>query len=265
MSHKSHKSLKHKKRRRDRQEEEEGSEEGGKTRSSLVDYSKVSDRHVGDSRYKKHAASRKPEGAPTVAASASTFAAPAPAKMSSQMEAVVRLLSGQEERTIAQKLADSNRPTWEQYKKDNSDKLNLEGVDQKKMEEYRAQLDKEREARLARGTNHGKKSSSSNKKSSKRRDHYSSEEDDISEEREEKRKARKKHKKKHKKKHRRHDDHSCESLDDDDSSSCTSDDRRRRKKKKKHHKHDKNKDESGNESDGSHYRLSKFFNQGSEE
>ena len=44
-----------------------------------------------------------------------------PAPMSSQMQAVVRLLSGQEERTIAQKLADSNRPTWEQYKKDNED------------------------------------------------------------------------------------------------------------------------------------------------
>jgi hypothetical protein len=55
--------------------------------------------------------------------------------MSSQMEAVVRLISGREERTIAEKLADSNRPTWEQYKKDNQDKLNLDGLDQKKMEE----------------------------------------------------------------------------------------------------------------------------------
>ena len=38
-------------------------------------------------------------------------------------------MTGQEERTIAQKLADSNRPTWEQYKKDNEDKLNLEKTD----------------------------------------------------------------------------------------------------------------------------------------
>eukprot|EP00543_Licmophora_paradoxa_P014944 CAMPEP_0202467284 /NCGR_PEP_ID=MMETSP1360-20130828/71476_1 /ASSEMBLY_ACC=CAM_ASM_000848 /TAXON_ID=515479 /ORGANISM="Licmophora paradoxa, Strain CCMP2313" /LENGTH=42 /DNA_ID= /DNA_START= /DNA_END= /DNA_ORIENTATION= len=32
-------------------------------------------------------------------------------KMSSQMEAVMRVMTGKEERTIAEKLADSNRPT----------------------------------------------------------------------------------------------------------------------------------------------------------
>jgi hypothetical protein len=54
-------------------------------------------------------------------------------KMSSQMQAVVRLMTGQAEREpFRKKLADSNRPTWEQYKKDNHDKLNLEGVDQRK-------------------------------------------------------------------------------------------------------------------------------------
>merc|ERR1719506_29726 len=71
-------------------------------------------------------------------------------------------MTGQQERTIAQKLADSNRPTWEQYKKDNHDQLNLEGVDVKKMAAYRAQLDKDRDKRLARGTqHHGKRKSSS--------------------------------------------------------------------------------------------------------
>jgi hypothetical protein len=53
------------------------------------------------------------------------------------MTAVMRLMAGMEERTISEKLADSNRPTWEQYKKDNEDKLNLAGVDQKKMDAYR--------------------------------------------------------------------------------------------------------------------------------
>eukprot|EP00536_Pseudo-nitzschia_multiseries_P003574 jgi/Psemu1/284494/fgenesh1_pg.56_\ len=68
-----------------------------------------------------------------------------PAAMSSQMQAVMRVMTGQGERTIAEKLADSNRPTWEQYKKDNQDKLNIEGIDHKKMEEYRKQLDRDRE------------------------------------------------------------------------------------------------------------------------
>ena len=40
-----------------------------------------------------------------------------PSKPSSQMDAVMRIMTGQGERTVAQKLADSNRPTWEQYKK----------------------------------------------------------------------------------------------------------------------------------------------------
>jgi hypothetical protein len=54
-------------------------------------------------------------------------------KMSSQMQAVVRLMTGQAERTIQENSLEPT--TWEQYKKDNHDKLNLEGVDQKEMEE----------------------------------------------------------------------------------------------------------------------------------
>ena len=53
------------------------------------------------------------------------------------MDAVMRLMTGQEKRTIADKISDANRPTWDQYKKDNEDKLNITGLDQKKMEEYR--------------------------------------------------------------------------------------------------------------------------------
>ena len=158
------------------------------------------------------------------------------------MQAVVRLLSGQEERTMAEKLADPNRPTWEQYKKDNSDKLNLEGVDQKKMEEYRAQLDREREDRLARGTNHKK---DSKKKKKKSYDSDSSEED-----------RKRKRKKRKKKKHRRRDDDDSSSSD---SESSASDESRRKHKRKRHKKKKKKADGGGEDSDGSHYRLSKFF------
>ena len=38
-------------------------------------------------------------------------------KTSAQMDAVMRIMTGQGDRTVAQKIADTNRPTWEQYKK----------------------------------------------------------------------------------------------------------------------------------------------------
>jgi sulfur transfer protein SufE len=53
-------------------------------------------------------------------------------KMTSQMQAVMRLMTGKE-RTIAEKIADCNRPTWKQYKEDNQDKFEFAGVDQRKM------------------------------------------------------------------------------------------------------------------------------------
>jgi hypothetical protein len=186
-------------------------------------------------------------------------------RMSSQMQAVVRLLSGQEERTIAQKLADSNRPTWEQYKKDNEDKLNLEGMDQKKMEEYRAQLDKERETRLARGTNHKqdkKKKSKKKKKRSRRRDDSSSDSSDS----EDSHRRHKKHKKKRKRKHRRHRDGSGSSSDSesiDDGSETAK--RRKHKRKKRRKRESKDEDDDDDDSDGSHYRLSKFFDDDNKE
>ena len=163
-------------------------------------------------------------------------------RMSSQMEAVVRLMTGKEERTIADKLADPNRPTWEQYKKDNEDKLNLSGADQKQMEQYRKELDEERDRRLARGTNHEKKSK---KKKSKRKYDYSSDSDDSSEDD----RKRKKHKKskKRKKKHKR-------KYDSSDSDSDSSDDRRHKKKKRK-----KSKKKEGEGGEDNRYRLSNFF------
>lgn len=184
-----------------------------------------------------------------------------PAPMSSQMQAVVRLLAGQEERTIAQKLADSNRPTWEDYKKQNEEHLNLEGMDQKKMEEYRAQLDKEREKRLARGRNHkeDKKKKSSKKKkkkkSSRRHDDSSSDSDSSDDDSEDSRDRRHRHKHKRKRKRKRHHHKHSDSSSYDSESS---DERRKHKRKKKRKKESSKKDD-GNDSDGSHYRLSKFF------
>ena len=231
----------HKKRKKSRRDEDEYA--GDAPKKSLVDYSKVSARPDAVPRRSGPAEAPSTAGPPAAAA--------APAKMSAQMEAVVRLMAGVEERTIAQKLADSNRPTWEQYKKDNEDKLNLEGVDQKKMEEYRRELDAERDKRLSRGTNHGSKKKKKRKKHSSSDDDSSSSEDD----RKHKKKKHKKKKDRKRRKHRRRDSDS-----DSDSSSSDSENERKRKKKKKKKKSSKKDDNSGGESDGSHYRLSKFFN-----
>ncbi len=111
---------KSKRRRRDRDYEDDDKP----VRGSGVDYSKVADRHVDDERFEKHrqtpstTASAGPEA---IAAAAAGSSSAAQTKVSSQMTAVMRVMAGMEERTIAEKLADSNRPTWEQYKKDNED------------------------------------------------------------------------------------------------------------------------------------------------
>lgn len=109
-------------------------EEARTVRGSGINYSKVADRHVDDKRFEKHRQGSSVLSTADVAAGASAAAQP---KVSSQMTAVMRLMAGKEERTISEKLADSNRPTWEQYKKDNEDKLDIAGVDQKKMDAYR--------------------------------------------------------------------------------------------------------------------------------
>jgi hypothetical protein len=69
----------------------------------------------------------------------------AAAPQSATMDAFMRMLTGKEERTIADRISDPNRPTWEQYKKDNADKLDLNDKGEKEMREYRRKLDAERE------------------------------------------------------------------------------------------------------------------------
>lgn len=60
------------------------------------------------------------------------------------MDALNRMVLGKDARTIADKINDPHRPTWEQYKKENKDKLDL-GNGEKQMMEYRRQLDEARE------------------------------------------------------------------------------------------------------------------------
>jgi len=178
-------------------------------------------------------------------------ASAAPPKVSSQMEAVMRVMMGKEERTIAEKMADANRPTWEQYKKDNEDKLNLSGADQKKMEEYRRELDEERERILSRGSNHKKKKKSDKKKQKRKSDNGSNSNSGSDIEDGNRRRSKKvKKSKKRKRKHRRR---SSSSSDD---SSYESDEERKKRKRKKIKKKECQKDDR--------YRLSKFFNGGSD-
>jgi hypothetical protein len=171
-------------------------------KSSLVDYSKVSSRPE----VRQPSTTSLPAVA-TVSAGPSTAAPPI---VSAQMDAVMRLMTGREERTIAEKLADSNRPTWEQYKKDNHDKLNLDTLDQKQMDEYRKQLDEERDRRMA-----GLPAHDRTKKHETKKKHH-------------KKKRRRTHESDHS------NDESSESLK---SESSDDNDNRRRRKHKKHRKH----------------------------
>ena len=184
-------------------------------------------------------------------------------KVSAQMAAVMRVMAGQGERTIAEKLADANRPTWEQYKKDNEDKLNISGLDQKKMEEYRKELDAEREKRLNRGLNH-KDDKKSSKRKKKRKHRYSdSDSSDYSSDDDGRRShKRKKHRKKSsssskhdRKKHSRKYD--SESYDSDGDRKKSSKHKKRKEKKRKRTSEDGN-------SSGDSYRLSSFFTKGSD-
>lgn len=198
---------------------------------SLVNYSAISDRQVGDKRFERERAYKLTDQASKGPAISSTF------------DAFQRMAAGVEGRTIADKISDPNRPTWEQYKKDNEDKLDLVGTDVRKMVEYRAQLDKEREARLQRGTNHSKKSKAISDSSD---DDSDSSDSDSSSDGEKHKKKKDKHKDKKSKKHKH----------------------KKEKKSKKKRKHDSDSDaerkhrkKGSNEEEGS-MRLSDFMKSG---
>lgn len=116
------------------------SDDFGFKTSSGVNYNQVLDRHVDDDRFERQRAIR--EGLKDAPAAA--VVAPASGAPSATMDAFMRMVTGKEERTIADRIADPNRPTWEQYKKVNADKLDL-ATNDKEMVEYRKQLDAARE------------------------------------------------------------------------------------------------------------------------
>ena len=259
-----------KKSKRRRREKDRADDDDQVVRKSLIDYSKVADRHVDDNRFEKHRqASSTPSAADAgpPAASTAASASSAQSKVSSQMAAVMRIMAGKEERTIAEKLADSNRPTWEQYKKDNEDKLDLVGLDQKKMEAYRKELDEQRDMLLTRGTNHqkevkgGRKAKKKRKKKHKRHDDSHSSDsgssDDYSSDDGRRSHKRKKYKKRSNRKRssRRYDSDSYDSDSEDN-----------RKKSSKHKKKkDRKRGKSDEEGGGDSYRLSSFFTKGSDD
>ncbi|CAN0524005.1 unnamed protein product, partial [Ectocarpus sp. 12 AP-2014] len=123
---------------------------GGK---SVIDYGKVNERHMDDKRFERELKHKEVlQKQADQGASKESEQAP-----SATYDAFMRMQTGQETRTIADKINDPNRVSWEQFRKDNADKLDIPGADRKKMVEYRAQLDKERESALAKGRNRPKR------------------------------------------------------------------------------------------------------------
>lgn len=127
---------------RDRELRDDGLKKGGG-----VNFNLIVDRQVGDRRHERERDFKEMQsdlGVPSTKPSTAT---------SSTYDAFKRLAAGLDGRTLAQKIADPNRPTWESYKKDNESKLDMGGAEVKKMIEYRAELDRERESRLVQTAN----------------------------------------------------------------------------------------------------------------
>lgn len=206
------KSSKSKKTKRER--ESEWRDDGSKKLGG-VDFSALSDRQVGDKRYERDRAQKLDSQERGVAVLNEVQPA-----VSATFDAFKRMAAGLDGRSIADKINDSNRPTWEQYKKDNEDKLNLVGNEVKKMAEYRVELDKERDKKLSLGSNHGKKSSA-----------IDDSDDSGSESQSQDDKKSKKKKDKDKKKHSKH----------------SSKDKKHHKKEKKKRKRDSDDDASSND------------------
>ncbi|POM57970.1 hypothetical protein PHPALM_37449 [Phytophthora palmivora] len=224
------------------------SDEYGFKRSSGVDYSQVRDRQVDDDRFERQRAIRAATAAPPPIEQSKHVGAQATAPQSATMDAFMRMMTGKEERTIADRISDPNRPTWEQYKKENADKLDLNGNGEKEMKEYRKKLDAAREKKLA-GVGNSKKRKKRHKKRSR-----SSSSDDSSSEDERRRSKHKNRKKKSSHKRRRRSSDTDNSDSEDDRS-------RRYKRSKKSKKASRRKDR---ETSPSPVRLSSFLQHSSD-
>jgi hypothetical protein len=155
----------------------------GFKKSSGVNFNVVSDSIVVDKRYQREMSKE----------------VSAPVAVSSTFDAFQRMAAGLEGRTIADKLNDPNRPTWEQYKKDNEALLDNVGGDARKMVEYRAELDREREQRMSGNASTGKRSGAIPDSSDEDNDESSSDSDSDSNKKRKKSKKEKKSKDKKKK------------------------------------------------------------------
>ena len=176
--------------------------ETGLKTGSGVNYNIVADRHVDTVRHEREREQKLMLQEKGIMALREDPVKPT----SVTFDAFLRMGAGLEGKTLADKLADPNRPTWEEYKKDNADKLDLVGAEVRQMVEYRKELDKERDRKLnALGGGTGKKtaaiesdsensssdSGSDNKKKKKKKDKKS---------KKEKKEKKKKHKKDKKRK-----------------------------------------------------------------
>jgi hypothetical protein len=131
---------------------------------SGVNYSTILDHRVDDSRHERQKAYKAKEleegndshsallcslHSHSIGLSLASNSSQKKPVMSSTFDAFMRMATGKEGRKIADKTSDPNRPTWEEYKKVNEDKLDMVGQEIRKMTEYRAELDKERERKLS--------------------------------------------------------------------------------------------------------------------
>lgn len=200
---------------------------------SGVRYDTIMDRQTGDKRFERE---RNQKELPL----------DSKPQTSSTFDAFKRMTTGVESRTIAEKIADPNRPTWEQFKKENENKLDFVGEDIRKMAEYRAQLDRDREKYLKQASvrNLNKKNLSSDS------------EDSSDDKKHKKSKKNKKNKKKHKQKK----DKKLKSHDNDSNITNSSTDSEPDEINKKKRKVSSN----SNDDIGKVVRLSEFLNRNSD-
>lgn len=105
------------KKKKSRKHRERDLRDDGLKRGGLVDYTAISDHQIIDKRFERE---KSLAAAPSSSGSSSQQQA-----STSTFDAFKRMAAGLEGRTLAEKIADPNRPTWEQYKKDNEDKLDM--------------------------------------------------------------------------------------------------------------------------------------------
>lgn len=108
-----------------------------------VDFSKLSTAPAEDKRFQRERAKESLSGPGTSAFSLTS-------KSSSTFDALKRMAVGLEGRTLAEKINDPNRLTWEEYKKVNESKLadNSGEANSLALAKYREELDRERERKL---------------------------------------------------------------------------------------------------------------------